>query len=320
MNRLMSWLIGWLTLLLSGVGLMLGQPAFAYPEAVTVTPVAQAAMQSVAEVEGSMPSAFRAGVGALQQGVYDTALEHFTQAIEQQSHVAAAYSNRCLAAFYLMRYPEAVADCTRSLELNAANLDAYLNRGLARYYLQDLEGAIADYTQLLTLKPHDHRAHYNRGLAYASQRAYQQAMVDFGEALRQVSPLDRATLSEIHNEMGLTYLDLGNDRSALASFTQAVVFNPSNARAVYNRGCVYHQQGNLVAALEDFDRAIALTPDDADGYLSRGMVRWQLHQQAEAIADLQWAAACFCQRGQLEAHDRAMRLLHQVQTAISTVA
>lgn len=255
----------------------------------------------------------RAGVVAFQEGAYQTAVRQFTEAIEADANYAAAYSNRCLSYIYLADYPAAVVDCTQALELNPRDTEAYLNRGLAHQRMGQATAALADYDHLLQLKPHDLRAYYNRGLVQAEQQLYREAIVDYGAALRQTSPLDHATLAEIHNDRGLAQLELELWPQAISDFTQAVQFNSADLRAYYNRGCAYHHQGNLVAAVEDFTHALKIAPNHGQAYLSRGLIQQQLGNTEAALADLEQAATCFSSQGAMVAYQQTLDLIGKLR-------
>lgn len=255
----------------------------------------------------------RAGVAAFQEGAYQTAVNQFTQAIEADANNAAAYGNRCLSYIYLEDYPAAVVDCTQALEFNPRDIEAYLNRGLAHQRMGQATAALADYDRLLQLKPHDFRAYYNRGLVQADQQFYREAIVDYGSALRQTSPLDHATLAEIHNDRGLAQLELELWPQAISDFTQAIQFNSADLRAYYNRGCAYHHQGNLLAAVEDFTRTLKIAPAHAQAYLSRGLTQQQLGNTNAALADLEQAANCFSSQGATVAYQQTLDLIGKLR-------
>ena len=129
---------------------------------------------------------------------------NFTQAIELDSELAAAYSNRCLVYIELGKYEQAAMDCTQALQLNPKNAESYLNRGLAYYRQGHYLDAIADYNQTIKLNPADYRAYYNRGLAYFEQKDYEQALSDYNRALHYTQR-DNQAISSIYNDRGLAY-------------------------------------------------------------------------------------------------------------------
>lgn len=264
-------------------------------------------------------ASLRTGAIAFQEGAYQTAVNQFTEAIAVDANYAAAYSDRCLAYIYLEDYPAAITDCTHALELNPRDTEAYLNRGLAYQRLGQAAAALADYDYLLQLRPHDFRAYYNRGLVQANQQAYREAIVDYGAALRQASPLDHATLAAIHNDRGLAQLELELGQQAVSDFTQAIQFNSSDLRAYYNRGCAYHHQGNLLAAVEDFTHTLKIDPDHAQAYLSRGLIQQQLGNTKAALADLEQAASCFSSQGAMVAYQQTLDLIGKLQSFTAAI-
>ena len=146
-----------------------------------------------------------------------------------------------------------------------------------------------------------------------------EAVVDYGEALRQADPLNHATLAEIHDDRGLAQLRLQNYRGAIADFNQAIQLNPADLRAYFNRGCTHHREGHYAAALIDFDQVLQIAPDYAEAAVSRGLVRHQLGQKGEAIADLQHAANCFRHQGAAVAYRQTLDLIHTLRSSNSTI-
>jgi tetratricopeptide (TPR) repeat protein len=262
----------------------------------------------------------QSGVAAFKDGDYSTAYDAFSQAIQFNPQSGTAYSNRCLTDIHLGKYELAIADCSKALELKPTDKEAYLNRGLAAYRMADPELAIADNTRVLELTPHDPRAYYNRGLAKVEQGAYREALVDYGEALRQLSPLDQTTVAQIQNDRGIAHLMLRQSQPAIDAFTQAIQVDAGNTRAFFNRGCAYHQQGNLTAALDDFTQVIALDPQYAQAYINQGLLHHQLGEKGKAIASLQSAVTLFQQKRQFLDYLKMRKLIEQLKTSLTALA
>lgn len=262
----------------------------------------------------------QSGIAAFKNGDYPTAYNAFSQAIQLDPQSGTAYSNRCLTDIHLEKYELAIADCSKALGLKPTDKEAYLNRGLAAYRMGNPELAIADNTRVLELTPHDPRAYYNRGLAKVEQGAYREALVDYSEALRQLSPLDRTTIALIQNDRGVAHVMLQQYQPAIDAFTQAIQVDAENTRAFFNRGCAYHQQGNIVAALDDFTQVITLDPQYAQAYINQGLLQHQLGDQGKAIASLQSAATLFQQKRQFPDYLKARKLIEHLKTSLTALA
>ncbi|MEL6383522.1 MAG: tetratricopeptide repeat protein [Cyanobacteria bacterium J06626_18] len=252
------------------------------------------------------------GKEAVQNQDYASAIQYFTQSIQQKDNPDAAYSNRCLT-YLLMDSPHvAVKDCTTALQLNPASTRVQFYRGLAYYRLAQYNEAISDLTQYLQQFPQDARAYYNRGLAGFAAGSVEQALADYHQAVAYASTLAPLEMSNLYNDLGVAYLAQGELEAAIAALDQAVALTEDDPRAYFNRGCVCHRQGNYAAALQDFERALALDPTHADAYLSRSLVRQQMGHYDGAIADLEAAIEYFQQRGDAKGVHQAKLRLQQV--------
>lgn len=145
---------------------------------------------------------FKWGVEKIQSGNYQGAIKDFTQAIQRQSNLTAAYSNRCLAYIQLGDYQAAIEDCTQAATLAPDNTEAYLNRGLAQYRLGNYQAAIQDNNQVIKLNPQEFQAYYNRGITRSVLGNHTEAIVDYNQALHQSSKFSSSLMAEIYNDRG----------------------------------------------------------------------------------------------------------------------
>jgi tetratricopeptide (TPR) repeat protein len=258
-------------------------------------------------------TAFQLGLVAAEQKDYGKTIAQFTQAIEQSDHLAAAYSNRCLAYLQTKHFQAAIDDCSEALNRDRQQTEAYLNRGIAHHQLGDYAAAIQDANQLLKSNVQDFRAYFNRGLAKSELNQPQQALEDYAKAIEYRQDAKYDEISAIYTEAGLSHFELKNFDGAAENLTQAIAWNKSNSQAYYNRGCVYSQQKNYAAALQDFDRALALNGQNAEAYLNRGVVAYNLGQMADAQQDLQQAAQSFWHQGRVDAYKRTIDLIAKFQ-------
>ena len=77
-------------------------------------------------------------------------------------------------------------------------------------------------------------------------------------------------------EKAKALLDKGDFGSAISAYTDALLFNPHDAKAYYGRGLAYATKGgydNSDKAMADFTEAIRLDPKYADAYYERGNLR-----------------------------------------------
>lgn len=97
--------------------------------------------------------------------------------------------------------------------------------------------------------------------------------------------------SLIGNDLGILYMERGQDEKALDLFNKAIVFSPSFSQGYYNRSIVFMRKGQMNEALNDLDKAISLNPSYTDAYHNRGIVFMYKGQMDEALNNLDKAIA-----------------------------
>lgn len=131
--------------------------------------------------------------------------------------------------------------------------------------------------------------------------------------------------SLIGNDLGILYMEKGQDEKALELFNKAIVFNPSFSEVYYNRSIVLMRKGQMDEALTDLNKAIALNPAYTDAYHNRGIVFMYKGQMDGALNDLDKAIAlnpayaeAYLDRGIVFSQKRQMDLaLKDFNTSIS---
>jgi tetratricopeptide (TPR) repeat protein len=91
----------------------------------------------------------------------------------------------------------------------------------------------------------------------------------------------------------------GKTDEALAEFDQAIVLDPHNAEALYNRGLLYQGEKQHQLAVDDFTAANGLTPQRAEPLLGRAISYLALDRVKDAAADLDEAAQADPQNPQI---------------------
>jgi Tfp pilus assembly protein PilF len=194
----------------------------------------------------------------------------------------------------------AIAACTREIASGRYDDDdlakLYYNRGVNYHQRGDDDRAIADFTAALHLAPEQPMIYNFRGLAWQAKREYDRAVIDYGEAMRQVQRgefgprFDRlATLAEYYTNRGGAWVLKGDIDRALKDLDEAIRLDPKNGEAFSNRGLAYYKSQQYDRSIADYDEAIRLDPDDADLYGWRSEVWVRKGDYAHAFADYEKA-------------------------------
>jgi tetratricopeptide (TPR) repeat protein len=144
-----------------------------------------------------------------------------------------------------------------------------------------LEKAADYYTQCLRNDAASAWAYACRGIARHELGDYNNAVKDYGEAIR----LDPAHASACYNNRGNIWEWTGKFDQALADLTEAIRIDPQSATAYYSRGLAWHKKRDLDKALADYDKAIQLDPNDPWAYHNRGLVRTDKGDVDNALKD-----------------------------------
>ncbi len=173
---------------------------------------------------GQHPDVTR-GLIAVQFGQNETAIGHFTQALETGNLSAqderAAYYSRGLAKTRLGQYKNSLADFTAAIKVMPDDGVSYYNRGRAYDLMGELDKAIEDYGEAIRLRPDLWRPFNNRCYARAKLGEYEEGQKDCEQALRMEPGDPYATHS-----MGFVLEGLGDTDAAIAHYHRALGANP----------------------------------------------------------------------------------------------
>lgn len=157
----------------------------------------------------------------------------------------------------------------------------YVSRGNAHADRQDYDQAIADYGEALKRNPTRAVVFYDRAAAYRMKRDYDKAIADYDRAIALNPRYEDAFVNR-----GVAYAGKGDTDRAISEFTTALMLDGGDAAAYRNRGDAYVDKGDFALAREDYDEAIRRAPDDADTYRSRGYLHFYAGEFSAAEDDL----------------------------------
>jgi len=161
-----------------------------------------------------------------------------------------------------------------SKDVTPQSAGTFLDRGILLATQGDFEGAIRDFTEAIKLDSNMASAYALRGRA------------SFASVSRVTGIGDNFSgVDVITNRQQITAEQARVLEQAIADFTQAIKFDPDNARFNMERGNVYANKGDYELAIADFNQAIRLDPNYAPAYNNRGILHSSRNNLDEAIAD-----------------------------------
>lgn len=235
------------------------QPSFVSTAtlAPTFTAAATSSLLPTNTPSGDYLTYYNMGIGHLNDGQYELAIEQFNQALELAPYEANIYANRGLAHHWLEAYNEAGDDYGRAIELDPTNYLAYYNRGVSHTDRGQYEHALADYRRAVEHNSQDPLPHNNLAwtLVYYLDTNYTEALE---HALISVG-LDS---NDYNNDtLALVYYKQGRYQDALERYNIVLSINPILPESLKGRGDTHLALGNQTAALEDYEAYLSLVPD-----------------------------------------------------------
>ena len=177
------------------------------------------------------------------------------------------------------RYAQAIVACDRAVGLKPDLVEAYLLRGRAHAAVYQHDEAVGDFTRAIALQPADPRSFLERASVYVDRKNYGAAIADAKAALA-LNP----KLSAAYNLWGTALRGLGDSKTAVTEFTNAVEIEPTFDN-LFQRGATYQLTGDHQRALDDFTQAIALLPDQPQAYFARAESERALGMTGQAEID-----------------------------------
>jgi tetratricopeptide (TPR) repeat protein len=191
--------------------------------AVTVAPYWLRSMTQGAEPKDNPQADLSQGIACLESRDYDTAVEHFSEAIRLNPKNAEAYNFRGVAWKYKGQFDNMIRDCTEAIRIDPNFAVAFHNRGRAWRGKKEYDKAIQDFTQATSADPlyggaYNSLAWLRATLPDAKYRNGQQA-VEFATKACELAGWKNG---EWLSTLAAAYAELGNFEKAVIWQTRAL--------------------------------------------------------------------------------------------------
>ncbi|MDE5897744.1 MAG: tetratricopeptide repeat protein [Treponemataceae bacterium] len=190
------------------------------------------AKEAVKNDPGSAPAHYILGKYAMDGRDYQSALEHFTAAVNgdtSEPKNSLYYYDLGRVQYTLKKYTEAKHSFTTAAQLGAGFAQAHYNLALTDLRLNDQKAALAEFRKAHDIDPR-----------------YEKAYLEEGRLLSK----------------------LGDFSGAIAAYQNVVKLNNVNRAALQELGSVYSQAGRLQEAEQTFRQSLALVPAGTDDPLT----------------------------------------------------
>nr|KYP67197.1 Heat shock protein STI [Cajanus cajan] len=222
-----------------------------------------------------------AGNAAYKKKDFETAIQHYTTALELDDEDISYLTNRAAVYLEMGKYEECIKDCDKAVERGRELRSDYkmIARALTRKgtalvkmakISKDYEPAIETFQKALT----EHRNPDTLKKLNEAEKAKKE--------LEQQEYFD-PKLADEEREKGNEFFKQQKYPEAVKHYTESLRRNPKDPRAYSNRAACYTKLGAMPEGLKDAEKCIELDPTFVKGYTRKGAVQYFMKEYDKAL-------------------------------------
>ncbi|KAL6986073.1 Hsp70-Hsp90 organizing protein 3 [Sarracenia purpurea var. burkii] len=226
-----------------------------------------------------------AGNAVYKKKDFETAIQHYTKAIELDDEDISFLTNRAAVFLEMGKYGECIKDCDKAVERGRELRSDFkmIARALTRKGTaltkvakcsKDYEPAIETFQKALT----EHRNPDTLKKLNDAEKAKKE--------LEQREYFDPKIADE-ERERGNEFFKGQNYPEAVKHYSEAIKRNPNDPKAYSNRAACYTKLGAMPEGLKDAEKCIELDPTFAKGYSRKGAIQFFMKEYDKALETYQ---------------------------------
>ncbi|CAL5030788.1 unnamed protein product [Urochloa decumbens] len=225
------------------------------------------------------------GNAAYKKKDFDTAIQHYTKAMELDDENISYITNRAAVYLEMGKYDDCIKDCDNAVE-RGRELHAdfkMISRALTRKGTalaklaktsKDYDVAIETFHKALT----EHRNPDTLKKLNDAERAKKEL-----EQQEYYNP----EIADEEREKGNEFFKQQKYPEAVKHYTEALRRNPKDPRVYSNRAACYTKLGALPEGLKDAEKCIELDPTFSKGYTRKGAIQFFMKEYDKALETYQ---------------------------------
>ncbi len=217
-------------------------------------------------------------------GNYEESAQLGYKVLEKLPHDPEAPVYLAYDLLFLEKYDEAYAVVQKYEPILPKDKDLRLIAGYYHTHNDEYQQAVVDFTEALKLDPTNPTGYMNRGYVLNDLREASQAERDFQEAIRL-----RPDFAEAHLGLAFSYLQLRRASLALKEAELAAATMEQSAPVHLAMAEAYRQEMMFHKAEGEYRTALKFAPNDVQTHLALSDVLYRMHRYQEDIAVLKGA-------------------------------
>lgn len=157
------------------------------------------------------------------------------------------------------QYEQAIESFREALSKAPEKYYIWANLGGTYLQIKQFDGAIEAYSKAIELKPEDASLYSSLGAAYASSGDTEKARETF-EKVATLST-DPKQVARGYYNMGITFINLGNNSQAVEAFQKTIEVSPQHSEAHYQLGIVLLGLNRIAEAVEHLKEYGKISPE-----------------------------------------------------------
>ncbi|RME18729.1 MAG: tetratricopeptide repeat protein [Bacteroidetes bacterium] len=224
---------------------------------------------------------YNTGLNYLNNNQPQSAIQYFTQALQNLPNFEKAYYNRALAHIQLKNYTEALKDIDQAINLKPID-EYYFTKSLIYFYQNKKDEQEQTLLKTLEINPNHAEANYYLGMLYFNYQDYDKALNYYQKAVQAKSDYAYA-----YNDLASTYLMKNDLDNAIKNYELAAKY-AQNAAFIYNNlGSAYRQKKDYSKAISAYNKAIQTDENYFLAYINNGATKLEKGDIAGAKADFE---------------------------------
>jgi tetratricopeptide (TPR) repeat protein len=165
---------------------------------------------------------------------------------------------------------ESLEYLNKAIDKDASNAEAFNMRGVAYFELKEYQNAMMDYDQAIKIQPDQYKAYLNRALLSSFQNKADKALEDYNKAL-QLAP----DTADLYLNRGQVLVQLDSSAAAIRDFEKATQLDPKNTQAWYNLGNTHFRNSDYEQAVLCLQKATRIDPKFGKAFYGLGLAQWE---------------------------------------------
>jgi tetratricopeptide (TPR) repeat protein len=170
------------------------------------------------------------------------------------------------------QHEQAIEAFKKAAEKDADQPAVWANMGSSYAKLKQYDQAIEAYNKAIALKPDDPALYQNLGSVYSESGNLEKSKETYEKAASLAATLDPKTAATQYYNIGVTYINRGNNAEAEAALLKAIQIDPNHAEANYQLALTELGLNKMDQAIVHLKKYLQLAPSGENAEVAKQLI------------------------------------------------